>query len=107
MCELIMVNEDLDKEIKSDHTYQRKSLRMAQRYNPADHFPRYTAKSFDIQASPTLSRRPPMKGTSNPFEDMAQRRRKKSSQCTTIVWKDGNNTCTNTVFCFRSWHIGT
>lgn len=31
MCELIMVNEDLDKEIKSDHTFQKKSLRMAQR----------------------------------------------------------------------------
>ena len=31
MCELIMVNEDLDKEIKSDNTFSKRSLRMAQR----------------------------------------------------------------------------
>ena len=31
MCELIMVNEDLDKEIKSDNTFSKRSLKMAQR----------------------------------------------------------------------------
>ena len=31
MCELIMINEDLDKEIKSDHTFSKRSLRLAQR----------------------------------------------------------------------------
>ena len=31
MCELIMVNEDLDKEIKSDSTFSKRSLKLAQR----------------------------------------------------------------------------
>ncbi len=31
MCELIMINEDLDKEIKSDHKFSKKSLRLAKR----------------------------------------------------------------------------
>ena len=31
MCELIMINEDLDKEIKSDHKFSKRSLRLAQR----------------------------------------------------------------------------
>lgn len=31
MCELIMVNEDLDKEIKSDNTFSKRSLKLAQR----------------------------------------------------------------------------
>ena len=31
MCELIMINEDLDKEIKSDHKFSKKSLRLVKR----------------------------------------------------------------------------
>ena len=31
MCELIMINEDLDKEIKSDHKFSKRSLRLAKR----------------------------------------------------------------------------
>ena len=31
MCELIMVNEDLDKEIQTDRSFQKKSVRMQQR----------------------------------------------------------------------------
>lgn len=31
MCELIMINEDVEQEIESDHSYQKKSLRMQQR----------------------------------------------------------------------------
>ena len=31
MCELIMVNEDVEQEIENDHTFQKKSLRMQQR----------------------------------------------------------------------------
>lgn len=31
MCELIMINEDLDNEIKSDHKFSKKSLRLQHR----------------------------------------------------------------------------
>lgn len=31
MCELIMINEELDKEIKSDHKFSKRSLRLAKR----------------------------------------------------------------------------
>ena len=42
--------------------------------NPTENLPRYAAKSYDIQASPTLSRRPPMKNNNNTFEMAEQRK---------------------------------
>ena len=42
--------------------------------NPADHFTRYAAKSYDIHASPTLSRRPPLKSKANMFEIVEERK---------------------------------
>jgi hypothetical protein len=74
MCELIMVNEDLDKEIKSDNTFSKRSLKMAQRFKQLDKFHRHAAQSVDIQASPTLSCRPPMKNMGNAFEKVDQRK---------------------------------
>lgn len=71
---------------------------MAQRYNPADHFTRYAAKSYDIHASPTLSRRPPLKSKANMFEIVEERKKKHSAQCTTIVWQDGNYAFDPTLF---------
>ncbi|KAL5516132.1 hypothetical protein EMCRGX_G001403 [Ephydatia muelleri] len=89
MSELIMINEDIDKEIKSDHTFQKRSVRHAQLYNPTEHFPRVVGKSYDIEASPTLSGRPPLKNTSNMFQIMEERRKKRGVQCKSIVWQDG------------------
>ena len=42
--------------------------------NPIENLLRYAAKSYDIQASSTLSCRPPMKNNSNTFEVADQRR---------------------------------
>ena len=42
--------------------------------NASEHFPRHAAKSFDIQASPTLSRRPPLKNNANMFEIVEERK---------------------------------
>jgi hypothetical protein len=86
MCELIMVNEDLDKEIKSDNTFSKRSLKMAQRFKQLDKFHRHAAQSVDIQASPTLSCRPPMKNMGNAFEKVDQRKRRKPD-VKTITWE--------------------
>ena len=42
--------------------------------NPTEKLPQYAAKSYDIQASPTLSRRPPIKNSNNTFELAEQRK---------------------------------
>lgn len=39
-----------------------------------DNFPRHAAQSVDIQASPTLSSRPPLKNMGNAFEKVEQRK---------------------------------
>lgn len=88
MCELIMINEDLDKEIKTDHKFYKRSLRLAQRYNPSEHLPRY-ARSYDIYASPSMPRRPPLKNDANMFELM-EKKRSKSSQVKSVVWNNEN-----------------
>ncbi|XP_064400650.1 target of rapamycin complex 2 subunit MAPKAP1-like [Halichondria panicea] len=99
MCELIMINEDLDNEIKSDHKFSKKSLRLQHRYNPTENYPRHAAMSFDIHASPTLSRRPPLKDNRDMFEVIAeQRRKKKSSQVRSIVWQDTSVVVDHTLF---------
>lgn len=92
MCELIMVNEDLDKEIKSDNTFSKRSLKFAQRFKILDKFPRHAAQSVDIQASPTLSSRPPMKNMANIFEKAEQRKRRRAD-IKTITWKDDEDAC--------------
>jgi hypothetical protein len=83
-----MVNEDVEQEIENDNSFQKKSLRMQQRFKQAEKRSQsnLVAASYDIQASPTLSRRPPMKANIDMFQAMEQRK-KKTSQVRSIQWQ--------------------